>query len=136
MKTKRKVIGLKKKLKSKGMEDFLFPLLETNYAPQQLTPKMSNCENFTIFTHCLNSGTQRGRMKTAQSHLLYETIRSALRHVEEFVEEGVAPIKRLQSDENKTSPALNISLASLLLSFVPCLHNPNKERMPLAIRLK
>ena len=47
-------------------------------------------------------------MKTDKSNLLYETIRSALGHVEEFVEEGVAPIKRLQSDENKTSPALGL----------------------------
>ena len=45
-------------------------------------------------------------MKTDKSNLLYETIRSALGHVEEFVEEGVAPIKRLQSDENKTPPPL------------------------------
>ena len=50
------------------------------------------------------------------------------------------PIKKIivydRDESNKTSPALNISLARLLLSFVPCLHNPNKERMPLAIRLK
>ena len=45
-------------------------------------------------------------MKTDKSNLLYETIRSALRHVEEFVEEGVPPIKHLQIDENKTPPAL------------------------------
>ena len=47
-------------------------------------------------------------MKTDKSNLLYETIRSALGHVEEFVEEGVAPIKRLQSDEKKTPPPLGL----------------------------